>query len=406
MRGIAFPFFVSGAIVNHVRYILALTLFLSLAIEVFAGNEPPQRLEKGVEIDRLLERAISNGLIAGGVVVIGNHDGVLLQRAYGKTSIEPAARFVTTDTIFDLASLTKVIATAPAVLKLAEEGRLSLVDPLTRWFPEFVGRGKDDLLVVNLLTHTSGLDDFSLSSVNPLQSAVEGAAAQTLKGELGSRFKYADINFILLAEMVRRVTGVGLDLYAATSFYGPLAMKDTTFNPSGGSAHRCALTLTSDSVPLAGLVQDYLARQLGGVAGHAGLFSTGADLALFCRMILGGGTLNERRVLSDRAISQMTAPYFSRGGAVIRGLGWDIDSPYSAPKGVGFSRESFGHTGYSGSSIWIDPATDTFVILLTSRLEYRNINEFRKLRGNLSTLAAQLFAVPLDILELVHFNGE
>jgi CubicO group peptidase (beta-lactamase class C family) len=389
------------------RHILVFLIFsLFLVSEVFAGNEPPQKLEKGGEIDRLMEKAINSGLIAGGVVVVGNHDGVLLQRAYGKTSLEPAAGLVTTDTIFDLASLTKVIATAPAVLKLAEEGRLSLVDPLTRWFPEFSGRGKDDLLVVNLLTHTSGLDDFSLSSVNPLQSAVEGAAAQTLKGEVGSRFKYADINFILLAEMVRRVTGAGLDLYAATSFYRPLAMKDTAFNPSGESAQRCAPTLSADSVPLAGQVQDYLARQLGGVAGHAGLFSTGADLALFCRMLLSKGKLNGKRVLSERAISQMTAPYFSRGGAVIRGLGWDIESPYSAPKGVGFSRESFGHTGYSGSSVWIDPLTDTFVILLTSRLEYRNSNELRKLRSNLSTLAAQLFAVPQDILELVQFNGE
>lgn len=375
------------------RQIIVL-LLLFLPLPAFAGDYLAKQGERAGKVDHLLDGAIARGLIAGGVVLVGNHDGVLLERACGRMSYAPDARPMTVDAIFDIASLTKVVATAPAILKLAEERRLSLVDPAVKWFPEFAGRGKDDLLVMNLLTHTSGLDDFSLSSLHPLQSAVDGAASQRLKGVIGSRFKYADINFILLGEMVKRVTGLGLDAYVASSLFAPLGMVDTTFNPDRDKALRCSATLSSHNTLLVGQVQDLHARQMGGVAGHAGVFSTAHDLARFCRMILNEGNFEGRQVLSAQAVRQMTAPYFSRGGQVARGLGWDIASPYSSPKGSGFSEISFGHTGYSGSSIWIDPATDLFVVLLTSRLEYRNVREFNQLRSDVSTLAAELFVVP------------
>jgi CubicO group peptidase (beta-lactamase class C family) len=373
-----------------------LCLFLlALALPCFGAD--------AARIDALLADAISRNLIAGGVVLVGSRDKILFERAYGKVSALPEARPMTVDTLFDLASLTKVVATTPSVLKLAEEGRLSLLDPLTKWFPEFVGRGKDQILVLNLLTHTSGLDDIPLSSANPLASAVEGAAAQKLKGEVGSRFKYADLNFILLAELTRRATGAGLDLYTQASFYRPLGMNDTTFNPR--DKERCSGTLYEERV-LSGEPQDYLCRQLGGVAGHAGLFSSARDLARFCRMMLAGGTLDGKKVLAQRTVDQMTAPYFSRGGEVVRGLGWDISSPYSSPRGAGFSRASFGHTGYSGSSLWIDPLADTFVILLTARLDYKKVHEFSRFRGDLSTLAAQLFGVPPELRDMARFNDE
>ena len=354
-------------------------------------------------IDALLADAIGHNLIAGAVVLVGSHDRVLFERAYGRVSGVPAARAMTPDTLFDLASLTKVIATTPAVLKLAEERRLSLLDPVVKWFPEFAGRGKDAILVLNLLTHTSGLDDLPLSGANPLASAIEGAASQKLKGEVGSRFKYADLNFILLAELTRRATGSGLDLYTRTSFYAPLGMNDTSFNPRDKG--RCSATLGDDRV-LTGEVQDNLARQLGGVAGHAGLFSSAGDLARFCRMMLSGGTLDGKRVLAQRTVDQMTAPYFSRGGDVVRGLGWDIDSPYSSPRGLGFSKTSFGHTGYSGSSIWIDPVADTFVVLLTARTDYKKVHDFNSFRGELSTLASVLFGDPPTLRDMARFNDE
>ena len=371
------------------RSFVCAVLLLALAPNCFGGEQ--------ASIDALLNDAIARNLIAGGVVLIGNRDKILFEKAYGRISPLPDAPAMTVDTIFDLASLTKVAATTPAILKLAEEGRLSLLDPAVKWFPEFVGRGKDAILILNLLTHTTGLDDIPLSSDTPMQSAIEGAANQKLKGEIGSRFRYADLNFILLAELVRRATGAGLDLYAHASFYHPLGMTDTAFRPQGQG--RFCATL-GDGRMFVGEAQDYLCRQLGGVAGHAGLFSTAGNLARFCRMMLSGGMLDGKRVLAQRTVDQMTAPYFSRGGEVVRGLGWDISSPFSAPRGLGFSRVSFGHTGYSGSSLWIDPVSDTFVILLTARLEYKKVQEFSKLRGDLSTLAALLFGVTQDPREM------
>jgi CubicO group peptidase (beta-lactamase class C family) len=382
--------------VTAVKLFAFVILFL-VAPAAIAGDLSQQG-DRAAKIDRLLESAISRGLIAGGVVLVGDRADIVFERAYGRTSADSNAPQTALDTIFDIASLTKVVATAPAVLKLAEEGKISLVDPVARWFPEFFGKGKDDLLVLNLLTHTSGLDDFSLASQDPIQSAVEGAAWQKLKGEIGSRFHYADINFILLGEMVRRVTGQSLDQYAALSFFTPLGMKDTSFNPAGDKVPRCAATIAADNAARVGQAQDILARQLGGVAGHAGVFTTARDLARFCRMILNEGTLDGKRILSARAVQQMTVPYFSRNGKVVRGLGWDIASPYSSPKGTGFSEVSFGHTGYSGSSIWLDPSEDIFVVFLTSRLDYKNTREFNQLRSDLSTLAAAIFA-PDAVLE-------
>ncbi|GAW65736.1 metal-dependent hydrolase [Geoanaerobacter pelophilus] len=354
-------------------------------------------------IDALIGDAIGRNLIAGGVVLIGSRDKILFEKAYGRTSPLPDAPPMAVDTIFDIASLTKVAATTPSILKLAEEGRISLIDPVVKWFPEMAGHGKDAILVLHLLTHTSGLDDVQLYGENPMRSAIEGAASQRLKGEVGSRFRYADLNFILLAELVRRATGGPLDVYTQASFYRPLGMTDTGFNPKRDG--RFGATLTDGRI-LMGEVQDPLCRQLGGVAGHAGLFSTARDLGRLCRMMLGGGVLDGRRVLAARTVDQMTAPYFSRGGGVVRGLGWDIASPFSSPRGNGFSRISFGHTGYSGTSIWIDPASDTFVILLTARLDYRNTHEFSKLRGDLSTVASQLFGIPPELGEMARFNDD
>lgn len=381
------------------------TLFIFFSSVAFADAPLPAFPAKGEgteKIDFLIGSAISRGLIAGGVVLVGNRKGVLFERAYGSSSAEPSAPLMGIDTIFDIASLTKVVATAPAILKLAEEKKLSLIDPVFRWFPEFTGKGKDNLLVLNLLTHTSGLDDFPFAPNNPLHSAVEGAASQKLKGEIGSRFKYADINFILLGEMVRRVTGTGLDRYAEAYFFTPLGMNDTTFNPGLDKALRCSATVSSENNTLLGLVQDPVARQLGGVAGHAGVFSSGRDLARFCRMILNEGEFEGKRILSARAVQQMTAPYFSRGGNVIRGLGWDISSPFSSPKGNGFSEVSFGHTGYSGSSIWLDPSADIFVVLLTARLNYKKIKEFNQLRSDLSSISAEIFSPTTEKGKLAH----
>jgi CubicO group peptidase (beta-lactamase class C family) len=352
--------------------------------------EPPSEI-----IDRLMSLAMNDGLVAGGVVLVGDSSGILFEKAYGQVAPGVDAPLTALDTVFDLASLTKVIATAPAIMALAEEGSLRLVDPVSRWFPEFASRGRDDLLVMHLLTHTSGLDDFPLPAEAPLAGAIEKAASQRPQGEVGVRFRYADINFILLGELVRRVSGTGLDAFVQQRFYGPLAMVDTRFRPGDSCNGRCAATIASDRTLLWGMSQDQAARQLGGVSGHAGLFSTARDLSRFCRMLLGEGSLEGRRALSGRTVEQMTSPYFSRGGKVVRGLGWDMDSPYSSPRGTAFSEYSYGHTGYSGSSVWIDPASDLFVILLATRLDFQRSREFSRLRADISTAFARMY--PLSV---------
>jgi CubicO group peptidase (beta-lactamase class C family) len=346
---------------------------------------------RAATIDYMLERAMAQGIIAGGVVLVGSHQCITYAASRGRAGFSPDAPALNERTLFDVASLTKVIATAPAVMKLLEEGRISLLDPLTRWFPEFEGTGHEDVTILNLLTHTSGFNDVAISSTEPLKTTIHKAALQKNGRIPGSRFLYADINFILLSELVQRASGVALDRYCLESIYGPLGMGETMFLPPRETGITIAPTLGTSNELLTGVVQDENARQLGGVAGHAGLFSNASDLSRYAMMILNNGKLYGKQVLSEQVMTQMTAPYFYSNGAVVRGLGWDISSPYSSPRGSHFSEMSFGHTGYSGSSIWIDPQRDMFVILLTVRLNYRDTRFISRLRSDISTIAASVF---------------
>lgn len=343
--------------------------------------------ERPSTLDLLLERAISQQLIAGGVVVVGNHEGILATAARGQLNASAGSPQLTDRTVFDLASLTKVVATAPAVMKLLDKGLVNLSDPLSRFFPEFAQAGHGDITVLNLLTHTSGLEDITLGAGDSIENAVKKAAAQNYRSFTGSRFHYADINFILLGEMVRRVSGETLDAFCREEIYAPLGTRETLFLPPPELSADVATTSGFSK----GVVQDPNARRLGGVAGHAGLFSSAYDLSRYARLMLGGGVLDDRRILSQQVVSRMTTPYLCNGGQVRRGLGWDIASPFSAPKGSLFSEASYGHTGYSGSSIWIDPQQDLFVILLTRRLDYRDVRDFNQLRRDVSTIAAADF---------------
>ncbi|MHB8058089.1 MAG: serine hydrolase domain-containing protein [Desulfuromonadaceae bacterium] len=343
-------------------------------------------------IDMLMDLAISNNLIAGGVVVIGNHAGILSSSARGRLSGRPDAPQLDQQTIFDIASLTKVVATTPAVMKLIDGGHITLLDTLGHWFPEFKDSKHKNVNIINLMTHTSGLTDFEISADQAMKAAIDRAAAENSRLEPGNSFKYADINFILLGELVYRVSGKPLDIYCREELFMPLQTPETMFLPTVNLADRIAPTLGIES----GTVQDRNARRLGSVAGHAGLFSSAQDLARFARLMLDRGTLDGRKILSERAVKLMTSPFISRNGTVARGLGWDIDSPYSAPKGRLFSEASFGHTGYSGSSIWIDPKQDLFVIMLTNRLDYRNVRQFNQLRSDISTIAVAEFRKPVD----------
>ncbi|NTU43736.1 MAG: serine hydrolase [Nitrospirales bacterium] len=341
--------------------------------------------EMSGSIDSLVEKEISEGRIPGAVILMGNAEGVIYEKAFGFRAIRPSREAMTTDTIFDIASLTKVVATAPAVMQLIEQGRLGLNDPVCRYWPEFRTKGKEGITVRQLLTHYSGLQPDI-----PLKPAWSGYATAISRIEKmspvcapGTRFIYSDVNFIILGELVRRITRQPLDQYCAKEIFAPLRMLDSGFHPPKALADRIAPC----DCP-AGEVQDPLARAMGGVAGHAGVFSTARDLAALCTMILNKGKYQGKRILSPMTIEKMTTPQSPVNKRAVRGLGWDIDSPYSSNRGPFFSLGSFGHKGYTGTSLWIDPVSRTYVIVLTSRLHPDGKGNAEPLRERISSIVA------------------
>lgn len=371
---------------------IARTLLLAPALAVVflgwlsAGERP--------SLDAVVERAMAEGLVAGAVVVAGDRDDVRVARTYGKAWEGEGAPALPEDAVFDTASLTKVVATAPVVVALADEGLLGLTDPVARWLPELGTEDKRSLQVVHLLTHTSGLADLpEVPTHEPLAGALRAAADRRLATAPGSRFRYLDINFLLLGEIARRATGDDLDRLARERVFAPLGLEDTSFRPAPEQRARCVPTRGVGGVPYRGEAQDPWARALGGVAGNSGVFSTGRDLAAYCRALLGDGRLGGRRFLRPEAVRLMTAGRPVAGGEVLRGLGWDVRSPFSSPRGDVFSDDSFGHTGYSGCSLWLDPGVGRFVVLLTPRLDYRRVADFNRFRAEVSNAAGELLSL-------------
>ncbi|MGQ0735983.1 MAG: serine hydrolase [Acidobacteriota bacterium] len=357
-------------------------------------------------LDRVVEEAITAGQTPGAVVLVGRGNAIVFEKAYGRRAVVPAPEPMTLDTIFDLASLTKVVATTTAVMKLVEEGRVRLNDPVARFVPDFERYGKGRITIRHLLTHVSGLrPDVDLA--DPWQgydTAIELARNEVPTASPGERFVYSDINFFLLGEVVARVSGVRLDQYLAREVFEPLGMADTSFNPPAAKLGRIAPTErcaemaewpcnTPQATPLRGVVHDPTARRMGGVAGHAGLFSTARDLSRFARMLLNGGRLGTTEVLAAATVARMIAPSTPPGMISVRGLGWDIDTTYSSNRGELFPIGSFGHTGFTGTSVWIDPSSQTYVVFLSSRLHPDGKGDVTPLRGRVSTVAAAALSV-------------
>jgi uncharacterized protein YbbC (DUF1343 family) len=357
------------------RTILGAFLILALATRGTSAALPEGRPEASgmdasrlARIDEAVGRAIGAKRIPGAVVLVGRSGKVVFARAYGKRAIEPAEEGMTRDTIFDMASLTKPVATATSVLILVEGGKVRLDDPIRKHLPELDANGKGGITVEQLLRHRSGL-----VADNPIEDYKDGPdraweriAALDPVAKAGDRFVYSDVNYIILGKLVERVSGRPLDEFATEHIVKPLGMTDSGFRPS--KTDRIAPTEKADGAILRGVVHDPRARALGGVAGHAGLFGTADDLAVFAQMILDGGRGPDgARVLSPLAVRAMIDPGDTPRGQR-RGLGWDIATAFSAPRGSLFGPESFGHTGFTGTSLWIDPETRTFVILLTNRV--------------------------------------
>ena len=370
---------------------LALVLVLSFVSSADAQKRPVTRKPAAAPgakqvggaqfaaIDAIFKEAVEKEQIPGAVVIVGHNGRVVYRKAFGWRSLEPTRERMTADTIFDMASLTKCLATATSVMRLIEQGQVRLNDPVAKYLPEFGVNGKQQISVRQLLTHFSGLrEDLDLKqSWQGYDTALRMAYDETPIYPPGSRFLYSDINYEVLGELVHRVSGMMLDKYALAHIYEPLKMSHTRFNPppewkpkiapTQYVAPGVALNLALEGkdrrgAMLRGVVHDPTARRMGGVAGHAGLFSTADDVAKFAQALLNGGA----PILSALSVEKMTTPQTPPIATTVRGIGWDLDSPFSSNRGDLFPIGSFGHTGFTGTSLWIDPTTKSYVIILSN----------------------------------------
>lgn len=348
------------------------------------------------EMDNAIETAIGEKKLPGGVLWL-ERQGVRYQKAYGHRAVLPAAEAMTVDTIFDAASLTKVMACTPAVMLLVERGLVKLDDAVVKYLPAFGQHGKESITLRQLLTHTSGLrPDVGLKpDWSGTAAAIDLASAEKLSAKPDEKFIYSDTGPIVLGEIVRLVTGVPLGQFVAREVYGPLKMVDTGYNPPESKLNRIAPTEVENGVPVCGVVHDPRARRMEGVAGHAGLFTTAADTARYARMMLNGGELDGVRVFKPETVRLMTSVQTPAHITAHRGLGWDLNSAYASQRGTIFPPGGYGHTGWTGTSIWIDPSSQTFVILFSNRnhpTEKGSVVALRKVIGTLAAEAVGLIA--------------
>lgn len=376
------------------KYVLALALTAWASAADFSG---------GPALDAVIDQAVHDGLIPGAVLIVGHDGEILYRQAYGSRALVPSREAMTVDTIFDAASLTKVIATTSCVMKLFEAGKIRLSDPVTNYLPDFQG-GKSDITIRDLMTHFSGLrPDLDLEPAwSGYDLGMGRALADKPAGPPGVRFVYSDINFELMGEIVHRLSGKTLDEFAREVVFEPLGMRDTMFKPPAALRSRIAPTELdpASGQPFRGVVHDPTARYMGGVAGHAGLFTTADDLAKFAEMMLGEGP----RIFSPLTIRKFTSPETPPDQPVLRGLGWDIDSPYSSNRGELFPIGSFGHTGFTGTSLWMDPSTKSFVILMTNSVHPHRGKNLSPLRARVATIAAAALGVEAPGVSVVGYN--
>ena len=370
----------------------AVRLCFTISIASFAASfAVAQPFPGAADVDAVIDQAIHDNRMPGAVLVIGHEGHVVYRKAYGNRALAPSVEPMTLDTIFDCASLTKVVATTSAMMKLFEQGKVRMDDPVTNYLPDFQG-GKSTITVRNLMTHYSGMPpDLKLVPVwNGYETGIRMALADKPTAEPETHFTYSDINFNLVAEIVHRVSGEMVNEFVRHNVFEPLGMKDTMFLPPASLRPRIAPTEQQpDGEILRGIVHDPTARFMGGVAGDAGLFSTADDLARFCQMMLNRGQLNGARIFSPLTVDYFTSPQSPVSQKDVRGLGWDIDSRYSGNRGELFPKgRSYGHTGFTGTSIWIDPVSQSYVILLTNSVHPKLRPAITSVRGRVATVVA------------------
>jgi len=395
--------------------------------------------ERLAKIDEAVRASIERKETPGAVVLVARKGRIVYRKAFGDRAIEPKREPMTIDTIFDLASLTKIVATATSIMILVERGKVSLADPVALYIPEFGKNGKERITVEQLMTHRAGLPpdneiaDYVGKTIDPLAMIYELRPSY----EPGTRFVYSDVGFIVAAEIVRRISGQPIDAFARANIFQPLRMNETRYfwdtGPrrtsadaarQGGSGKswyvlgsegqemlnrgrlgsRIAPTENREGRWMRGEVHDPRAYEMGGVAGHAGLFSTADDLAIFCQMILNKGEYNGVRILApytvERMVSAQTLPT-----SQMRGIGWDINTSFSSNRGDLFPVGTFGHTGFTGTSIWLDPASETFVVLLTNRVHPNGKGDVTRLRSFVASIVAGAITEAPHAPVFAHLNS-
>ena len=342
----------------------------------------------------LIEEALRRRQMPGCVVAIGRHGRLAWLRAFGQKRLQPTPEPMTMDTVFDLASLTKPIATGTSVMILVERGQLRLRDKVSEHLEGFAEGGKESITVEQLLTHQSGL-----IADNALEEYADGPAEAwkrivrlKVTHDPGTQFVYSDVGFIVLGELIRQASGQDVHAFSQAHVFQPLGMSETGYMPSESLRRRAAPTEQRDGQWIQGEVHDPRAHRLGGIAGHAGLFSTARDLAIYAQTMLQRGHYQGRQILSFPAVARMTTAVPIANA--LRSPGWDKLSAYSSNRAELFSASAFGHGGFTGTVIWIDPELDLFFIFLSNRVHPDGTGSVNHLAGKLATVAVAALKAP------------
>lgn len=343
-------------------------------------------------IDRIVKQGLSRNNMPGAVVLIARKGKIVFHRAYGNRQAEPSIEPMTTDTVFDMASITKPVATATSVMKLVEQGKLQLHDRVSKFVPGFATNGKENITLQQLLTHQGGLipDNALKDYLDGPEKAFERINALKTFVKPGTKFVYTDVGFILLARIVEKVSGMNVHQYSQKHIFRPLGLKETGFLPDHDLKLRCATTQTRiDDVGnrywLKGEVHDPRAYELGGIAGHAGLFSTAKDLATYGQMMINGGQYQNVQIFQSKTVATMTKPYPVSSG--FRGLGWDKRTGFSTNRGDLLSPSAFGHGGFTGTVLWMDPEYEFVFVFLSNRVHPNGKGSVNSLAGRIATVA-------------------
>ncbi|MHB1838659.1 MAG: serine hydrolase [Acidobacteriaceae bacterium] len=350
-------------------------------------------------IDRIMSHALDAHLLPGAVIVVGHDGKIVFHKAYGERSLEPMRAPMTEDTVFDMASMTKVLATSTAAMELYQQGRFRLNDPVAKYLPEFAANGKEDITIRQLMTHYSGLPpDVHLTQIwSGKQKGFDLAFSVAPDRPPGTAFRYSDINFIVMGALIEKLSGMTLDAYTAKNVFAPLGMDHTRFLPPDSWRGNIAPTqYDKQHHMLLGIVHDPTARRMGGVAGHAGLFSTANDVAIYAQNLLDRLQGRPSKFpVNQLTLEKMTTPQQPATGVALRGLGWDIESPFSGNRGELFPVGGFGHTGFTGTDIWIDPWSDSYVVFLSNRVHPNGGPSTVSLEGKIANAAAEALHIQI-----------